>query len=141
MTERKPAGVDFETWVDKQIRLAQERGEFDNLPGAGKPLPGLNEPDTETWWLKNYIRREGLSTEAMLPTPLRLRKEIERLPADVRELRTEDEVREFVAKLNRRIAEWLRAPSGPEIPNIVVRPVDVDDVLARWRDDRSGGQH
>ena len=26
------------SWMDQQIREAQERGEFDNLPGTGKPL-------------------------------------------------------------------------------------------------------
>jgi len=37
------------TWVDLQIRQAQERGEFDNLPGAGKPIEGLggeHDPDS-----------------------------------------------------------------------------------------------
>jgi DnaJ family protein C protein 28 len=29
---------DWETWIDQQIREAQERGEFDNLPGSGQPL-------------------------------------------------------------------------------------------------------
>lgn len=29
---------DWESCVDQQIRDAQERGEFDDLPGAGKPL-------------------------------------------------------------------------------------------------------
>ena len=33
---RKPG--DWEKWVDQQIREAQEKGEFDNLPGAGKPI-------------------------------------------------------------------------------------------------------
>jgi DnaJ family protein C protein 28 len=27
-----------ESWIDQQIREAQERGQFDNLPGKGKPL-------------------------------------------------------------------------------------------------------
>ncbi|MEV0587999.1 DUF1992 domain-containing protein [Nonomuraea sp. NPDC050310] len=30
----------FKTWIDRQIREATERGEFDNLPGTGKPIPG-----------------------------------------------------------------------------------------------------
>ncbi|GLZ01820.1 hypothetical protein Acsp02_90710 [Actinoplanes sp. NBRC 103695] len=30
----------YESAVDRQLREAQERGEFDNLPGAGKPLRG-----------------------------------------------------------------------------------------------------
>lgn len=31
----------FESWIDRQIREAQERGEFDDLPGAGEPIKGL----------------------------------------------------------------------------------------------------
>ena len=34
--QRRPG--DWEKWVDQQIREAQERGEFDNLPGTGKPI-------------------------------------------------------------------------------------------------------
>jgi DnaJ homologue, subfamily C, member 28, conserved domain len=52
VTERKPAGVRFETWVERQIRDAQERGEFENLPGAGKPLPGLTGHYDDQWWVK-----------------------------------------------------------------------------------------
>jgi Domain of unknown function (DUF1992) len=134
MTERKPSGMSFESWVDKQIREAIERGEFDNLPGAGKPLPGLGEPDDELWWLKGYLRRERLPTEALLPMSLQLRKEIERLPDTVRPLPSEQRVRDVVAELNERIAQWLRAPSGPQVQ---VRLVNVDRVVEHWRADRS----
>jgi len=41
MTQRKPPGVSWESWFDEQIRRAREDGAFDNLPGAGKPLPDL----------------------------------------------------------------------------------------------------
>jgi hypothetical protein len=123
----------FETWIDKQIREAAERGEFADLPGAGKPIPGQGQPDDELWWLKDYVRREGLSTEAMLPTSLRLRKEVERLAETVRPLRSERAVREVVDKLNARIADWLRAPSGPQVHLL---PVDADEVVARWLEDR-----
>jgi hypothetical protein len=38
--------------VEKQIREAQERGEFDNLPGAGKPLRGIDaDRDDPDWWV------------------------------------------------------------------------------------------
>jgi hypothetical protein len=47
MTERKPPGAGFGTWVERQIRAATERGEFDNLPGAGKPIDDLDEPHDE----------------------------------------------------------------------------------------------
>lgn len=132
MTERKPAGINFETWVERQIREAMDRGEFDDLPGAGKPIPDLDKPYDELW-VQRSIRGGDLSTEALLPTPLRLRKEIAQLPDTVRELPSEDAVRDAVLKLNMQVMEWLRAPIGPQVP---VAPVHVDDVVAQWRADR-----
>jgi hypothetical protein len=123
-----------ETVVERQIRLAQERGDFDDLPGRGKPLPGIDGPDDEHWWVKGYLRREGLSTEPLLPTPLQLRREAERLPTTVADLLSEQAVRDVARDLNRRIVSWLRAPVGPAVP---VAPVDVDAVVARWRTDRA----
>lgn len=137
MTERKPPGVTFETWIDKQVREAAERGEFDNLPGAGKPLPDLDKSHDEMWWIRQKVRREGLSTEALLPTPLQLRKEIERLPDTVRDLPSEQAVRDVVEELNLRITDWLRAPSGPQVP---VGPVNTENVVERWRANRQASQ-
>lgn len=131
MTERKPPRATFESWVETQIRGAYERGEFENLAGAGKPIPGRGGDD---WWVRGYLEREGLSADDLLPEPLRLRKDIERLPDAVRALRTEREVRDEVARLDRRIAAWLRNPTGPRIP---IRRVDADEVVARWRADRA----
>jgi Domain of unknown function (DUF1992) len=116
--------------VETQIRQAQERGDFDGLPGHGRPIPGAGEPDDELWWVKGLIRREGLDTAALLPTSLRLRKEVEDLPAAVRQLPTEAAVRAAVADLNERIAAWIRIPSGPQV---VLRPVDAEEVVAGWR--------
>jgi hypothetical protein len=120
----------YESVIDQQIRKAEERGDFADLPGKGKPLPGLDGPDDENWWIKSWIRREGVPSEALLPTPLQLRKEIERLPDAVRDLRDEDAVLAAVSDLNRRIAQWLRAPSGPAVP---VRPVDAQAVVQQRR--------
>lgn len=130
MTERKSPDISFHSWVEKQIREATERGEFDNLPGAGKPIPDLDQPHDELRWVKRKIEEEGLSSEALLPTPLRLRKEIERLPDTVRDMPSEQAVRDVVAELNRRIVDWLRAPSGPRVP---VRPVNTEDLVKQWR--------
>jgi hypothetical protein len=130
MTERKPFGMSFETWIDKQVREAAERGDFDNLPGAGKPLPGANLPHDENWWVKGLLKREGLSGSAMLPESLRLRKEVEELPAVVAEMASERQVRAHVAELNVRIVAWLRAPHGPKVR---VGRVDADSVVAEWR--------
>jgi hypothetical protein len=88
MTDRKPAGMSFTSWIDQQINQAAERGTFDDLPGAGKPLPKRDE-DAGQAWLREYLRREGVPTEELLPTPLRLRKETERLAENVPEMRTE----------------------------------------------------
>ena len=72
-----PTRPRYETAVEKQIREAQELGAFDDLPGKGKPLPGIDGPDDELWWVKNMIRREGLSTDLLLPPSIQLRKEID----------------------------------------------------------------
>jgi hypothetical protein len=120
----------FESLIEQQIRRAQERGEFDNLPGLGKPLPDRGEQDDELWWVKGYLRREGLSSEALLPQSLQLARQIERLPATVRGLHSEDAVRTVVADLNKHVIAYLRAPAGPHVP---VRPVDAETVVAEWR--------
>lgn len=135
MTERKPAGMSFTSWIDQQIGEAEERGAFDNLPGAGKPLPKRREADDGLAWLREFLRREGVSTDELLPTPLRLRKEVERLAESVHGLRSEQEVRDAVAELNRQIAEWRRLPQGPPI---FVRLVDAEAMIGRWRDQRTG---
>ena len=134
MTERKPPGVTFESWVDRQIRTAQERGDFEGLAGAGEPLPGAGEPVDENWWIKEYIHREGISGDALLPPTLRLRKEIERLPDTLAELTTERAVRDTASELNRRIVEHLRAPVGPQV---AIAPVDVEGLVERWRAERA----
>jgi hypothetical protein len=133
MTERKPAGMSFTSWVDQQIAAAEERGAFDDLPGSGKPLPRSALSDDGQAWLRDKLRREGVSTEELLPTPLKLRKEIERLPETVAGLRSEKEVREVASDLNRRIVEWRRFPDGPPI---YLRLVDADDLVATWRRNR-----
>ncbi len=134
MTERKPPEISFTSWIDRQIHEATERGAFDNLPGAGKPLPSRGGADGQAW-LRDYLNREGVSTEDLLPVPLRLRKEIERLTGTVRELRSEQQVRDFVAGLNQRIMEWRRFPQGPQV---FLPRVDAETVVRQWREDRFG---
>ncbi|GIL30216.1 DnaJ family domain-containing protein [Actinocatenispora comari] len=124
----------YESLIDQQIREATERGEFADLPGSGKPLRNLDATRDELWWLREYIAREGLRSDALLPPALQLRREIELLPETVCGALSEQNVREAVAGLNRRIADHLRAPSGPALP---VAPVDPDAVVARWRADRA----
>jgi hypothetical protein len=49
-----------EDLVERRIREAQARGEFENLPGAGKPIPDLDEPNDQLVWLRNWMKREGI---------------------------------------------------------------------------------
>ena len=131
MTERKPPDITFRSWIDQQIAEAEERGAFDNLPGTGKPLP--NRADPENAWLIDWMRREGISTEELLPTPLKLRKQSSRLASSVHELGSEREVRDAVDELNYQIKEWRKIPIGPPI---FVPLVDAEAMVGKWREAR-----
>lgn len=131
MTNRKPPQTSFTSWIDQQVTEAEERGAFDNLPGAGKPIPRRAETDYVQAWLRDYLRREGVPAQDLLPTPLRLRRETEQLTAWVHELPSERQVRETVRELNRQIMGWRRSPVGPPV---FVRLVDEEAVVRRWRD-------
>jgi hypothetical protein len=131
MTERKPRGMSFPSWIDQQISEAEERGAFDDLPGAGKPLPNRGEDDDGQAWVREWLRREGVSTDVLLPTPLKLRKEAAQLAETVHGLGSEQEVRDAVADLNARIMEWRKIPLGPPI---FVPLVNEEKMLSRWRE-------
>ena len=116
--------------VDRAIREAQERGEFDNLPGAGKPLDLGTSTDPD-WWVRGLIQREQLDMSAALPPGVALRLEVERLPQTLRDVRREEDVRAIVEDLNRRVLEdRKRLTSGP---TVLARTVDVDEAVERWR--------
>lgn len=128
MTERKPPDVPFESWVDRQIRDAESRGEFENLPGAGRPMEAVDAPYDELWWIKGKMQGEGIS---ILPPTLKLRKEAEdALPLALR-ARSEREARRIVTELNEKITAALRRP--PPGPLLNLKPFDVDAVAAEWR--------
>ncbi|MFE9634979.1 DUF1992 domain-containing protein [Streptomyces sp. NPDC006463] len=132
MTERKPPGVDVESWVDRQIREAADRGDFENLPGWGKPLASLDAPYDEMWWIKQKMHREGFSA---LPPALALRKEAEDALETVRAARTERQVRAVLTEINEKIRAALRMP--PPGPPLGITEFDVEDVLRTWRETRT----
>jgi DnaJ-like protein len=133
MTERKAPGVSFESWVDKQIREAEERGAFKDLPGAGKPLPDRGGHYDENWWVKGKLRREGVS---LLPPTLRVRKEAEDALAEAMRAPSERVVRRIMGEINEQIREALRRPlDGPPL-NLV--PFDIEGVVHDWREGRGG---
>lgn len=46
--------------AENKLRAAIEAGEFDNIPGLGKPSPVIDEPYHELWWIGRKLRREEL---------------------------------------------------------------------------------
>jgi len=123
----------YESWVDKQIREAQERGDFDGLPGAGKPLPHLGDPDDADWWVKGYIKRENLDISGALPTPLALRKEAAGFPESLADVRQESRVREILEDFNHRVKADRLRPAVGQLPPLIARTVDVEAALEQWR--------
>ncbi len=132
MTQRKPPGTSWETWIDAQIRVAMEKGAFDNLPGAGKPLPNLGQEYDPLWWVKQLAQREQIS---MLPPSLELLRKVEKELATIEKLHDEATVRRQVAALNVEIAK-VNA-TVVEGPPTRLGTLDVDQVVARWRRSRS----
>ena len=132
MTERKPPGTSWETWIEAQIRVAREQGAFDNLPGAGKPLPNLGQEYDPLWWVKQLVQREQIS---MLPPSLELLRKVERELAAIEKLHDETTVRHRVAALNAEIAK-VNA-TVVEGPPTRLGTLDVDQIVERWRRTRS----
>lgn len=122
-------GSQFESAIDKQIREAQERGDFDNLPGLGKPLPNDGEAYDEDWWIKKLVAREQLA--GLAPTSLKIKREAEELLDTIATKPSEQRVRETVADLNERIEQARRGlVDGPPV---VLAQFDVEEVVAEWR--------
>jgi hypothetical protein len=131
MTERKPPGMSFETWVESQIARGVERGDFLGLEGAGKPLPRRSAADDAHEWVVQKARREGLDVGAMLPPGLALRRERDELPARAARLRTEAEVRALAEDYNARVQAFWRRPQESRwspVPGLA----DVEALVAGW---------
>jgi hypothetical protein len=123
--------MSFETWVDRQIAQAQERGEFAQLSGAGRPLQDLDREQTAYDWALAKARREGVDTGAMLPAGLRLRRERDDLPERAARLATEAEVRALAEDYNARVEAFWRLPAESRwaaVPGLA----DVEALVERW---------
>lgn len=118
-------------WVDLQVRQAMERGEFDDLPGQGKPIEGLSEEHDPDWWLKRLVEREKVS---VLPPALALRKEDLVLDDVLDKETTERRVRSLLEDFNRRVVNARRQLEGG--PPVITPTRDVDTEVERWRERR-----
>lgn len=121
----------YESPIDQAIREAAERGAFDNLPGAGKPLRQTASDGD------GFFRRwaaEEQSGSPFLPMSLQLRKEAHDVDIRVSRERSEQKVRDLVEDLNTRISNEIRMPTSA--PPLAMRQLDVDEVVASWQAER-----
>lgn len=119
--------------AEQAILQAQREGAFENLPGAGRPLEGLDRPHDPDWWARDKLRRENADLSAALPVVLQLRREKAGLLEAVLALPTEDAARAHLEDFNARVLADRRRPPATEHSPPVVGRVDVEDYLARWR--------
>lgn len=123
------------TWVDLQVRQAMERGDFDDLPGQGKPIEGLGAEHDPDWWVKRLVERENI---ALLPPALALRKEDAELDGRLDRINVEAEVRREVEDFNARVRKAIYTPpTGPSGPPVITRQRDIDAEVAAWRERRT----
>jgi hypothetical protein len=126
--DRKPPKVTWESWVERKIRESIERGEFDNLPGQGQPLPDLARPYDELWWLRKKLREEKFSVE---PPLLALRRELDDTQARIAAATDEAEVRRLVTAINERITYVNSHTTHGPASDLV--PLSVERVVEAWR--------
>ncbi|NLW99280.1 MAG: DUF1992 domain-containing protein [Actinomycetales bacterium] len=130
----RPTAPVYETPADRAIREAMERGEFDDLPGSGKPLPPLGDPNDPLWWVRGLADREQLDFTGALPPAIALRKEAAGFPESLLDLRSEESVRTVLEDFNTRVRrDRLRLPE-PGLPQVLAPTVDVEALVAKWRD-------
>ncbi|MDF2967026.1 MAG: hypothetical protein K0Q93_804 [Nocardioidaceae bacterium] len=120
-------------WADLQVRQAMARGDFDNLPGAGKPLQGLGGTHDPEWWVKGLIEREKIT--GVGPPALALRKEDAELDARLDRETTAKAVRRLVEDFNARIVEARRQLLGG--PPVITPLRDVEREVTAWQERRA----
>lgn len=130
---RTPNAEDRAAYVENAIQQAIRRGEFDALPGAGKPLEGLGESHDPDWWIRRKIEREQL--RGLGPPALMLRVEDRELSDRLDGLTRESDVREALDDFNRRVRQArMQLLGGPP----VVTPLrDVEAEVAAWHERRA----
>ena len=113
----------FQKIVEQRIRDAQRRGEFDNLPGAGKPLRFEDENVPEDLRLAYKI----LKNADCLPPDVELRKEIRRTEDLLRGMEDVEEKYRTLKKLNYLIMRLNMSRKGPvelEMPQVYERNIE-----------------
>lgn len=120
-------------FIETAIQQAIRRGDFDNLPGAGKPLESLGTHHDPDWWIRQKIETENLT--GLGPPALRLRIENAKLDAQLDLESSESRVREVLDDFNRQVVEARRQLLGG--PPVVTPTRDVESEVEAWQERRS----
>jgi hypothetical protein len=116
-------------YVEVAIQQAMRRGDFDGLPGAGKPLPAIDSVRDPDWWIRRKIEREGLT--GLGPPALTLRTEDAGLDERLDGIAAESTVREVLEDFNKRVREArLQLLGGPPV---ITGYRDVEAEVEAWR--------
>lgn len=128
MADRKPPGMSTGSWIEQQIADAMSQGAFDNLPGAGKPLPNSGKGYDPDEWLRQKIEREGAH---YTPPALELRRKVERELAALNTMKDEATVFARFTALNAEIAKFNATTIDGPPTNLA--PLNVEQIVLRWR--------
>lgn len=128
-----PSGDRDRARVESALEQAIARGDFDDLPGAGRPLdlPPSHDPD---WWIRQRLAEDDVDRDALLPVVVLLRREYEQRDGTLAELPTEQLVREYAAEFTQRVHEDRR--ENP-LARMMAPEMDPDDAVERWRELRA----
>jgi DnaJ homolog subfamily C member 28 len=138
--------VNYESAIDQQIREAMERGDFDNLRGAGKPLNLNRDPGVpEDWELAfNLLKNAGYAPD-WIETRKQVDADRDKLFAPLKRFTTDPprnkvereetrakrvaEFRKGAIELNRLIDTYnLKAPA----PQLHLRRIRVDFEIEKF---------
>ena len=126
----KGANESWEGYAERLIQEAQLAGEFDHLPGTGKPSPLIDSPYEEMWWIRDKLKREQL---IHMPPALQIREDRKLTLEQADRLSHEEAIRALLLALNERIADAMQ--SGRPGPPSTTLPVDIEGYLAQRRND------
>ncbi len=144
---RKSPRRDWEAAIEKQIREAMERGDFDELPGRGKPQELWQDPNVPAdWQLAFKVLKDAGYAPDWIEQDKEIRAELEKLFAPFkrylereharwgdrarREARLIEEFRHKAVELNRVIDIFnLKAPT----PRVHHRRIRIEEEVERFR--------
>lgn len=126
MTERKPMGIAWTSWIDRQVSDARERGEFDNLSGRGEPLARDQRSYDPDWWIKDKLRREDLE---ITPDTIVARRKVERWLVKYLNISHVDMVIHQAKQLNTEIIAANKTHLGPMSPQPLL---DIDTLVNEY---------